>query len=64
MSTLLNDYLSRTELAAELGVCERTLIRWSERGEAPRVSMIGRRPMFRRAAINAWLASREQPVAA
>jgi len=61
MPTFLDAYISRTELAAELGLCERTLIRWADRGSAPPVTMIGRRPMFRRASVEAWLASREQP---
>ncbi len=59
---LLDDYLSRTGLAAALGVCERTVIRWCDLGEGPPVTMIGRTPMFRREAVKAWLASREQPV--
>ena len=60
MSTnILEEYLSRTELAADLGVCERTLIRWNILGEGPPVSRIGRRPMYRRAAVQAWLARRE-----
>jgi hypothetical protein len=62
MSTLLNDYVSRTELAAELGVCERTLIRWTDLGDAPPVSRIGRRPMYRRTAVKEWLARREVAV--
>jgi predicted DNA-binding transcriptional regulator AlpA len=57
---LLTDYISRTELAAELGICERTLIRWTDLGQAPPVTKLGRRPMFRRVAVAEWLARREQ----
>ena len=59
MATILEEYLTRTELAAELGVCERTLIRWHDLGEGPAVSKIGRRPLYRRAGVAAWLAARE-----
>jgi len=57
---VLNDYLSRSELAQELNICERTLIRWTAFGEAPPVKKIGRKPMYRRASVAAWLTRLEQ----
>jgi hypothetical protein len=59
MSPILDDYLTRTELAAELGICERTLCRWRDLGQGPAITTIGKRPLYRRAAVAAWLAARE-----
>jgi hypothetical protein len=56
---VLADYMSRAELAAELGICTRTLIRWQQRGEGPPITHVGQRPMYRRASVAAWLARRE-----
>jgi hypothetical protein len=58
-SRLLEDYFTRTELAAALQVCERILIRWEQRGEGPAITALSRRPLYRRATVAAWLASRE-----
>ena len=63
MNSLLDDYLTRTELAAELGVCERTVIRWCDLGDGPPMVKIGRKPLFHRPAVKTWLASREQVAA-
>lgn len=60
MSPILNDYLTRTELAAQLGVCEKTLIRWELAGSGPAITKLGKRPLYRHAAVTAWLAGREQ----
>ena len=59
MSILSSEYYTRTELAAELSLCERTLIRWQQRGEGPALTLIGRRPLYKRATVAAWLATRE-----
>jgi DNA-binding transcriptional MerR regulator len=59
---VLADYISRRELAAELGVHERTLTRWEAMGEAPPKTRVGRRPMYRRVSVAAWLARREETV--
>lgn len=56
---LLVDYMTRPELAVHLGVCERTLIRWCDRGEGPPMTKLGQRPLFRRQSVEAWLAARE-----
>jgi predicted DNA-binding transcriptional regulator AlpA len=63
MATVLSDYLNRAQLAAELGICMRTLIRWEAQGDAPPITKLGRRPYFRRAAVDQWLASRERVAA-
>lgn len=57
---LLADYLLPEELAAELGICERTLSRWdSLRIGPPRVT-IGRKVRYRRLAVQEWLLKRER----
>ena len=61
---ILQDYISRPKLAAELNICERTLIRWTDLGDAPPITKIGRRPMYRCQAVKEWLARREQGGAA
>jgi predicted DNA-binding transcriptional regulator AlpA len=61
--SILDQYLTRTQLAAELGVCERTFIRWCVLGQGPAMTKIGRKPMFHRAAVEAWLAARQQRAA-
>ena len=48
---VLCDYLTRGELAAELHRCEKTIMRWEAMGEGPPCTRVGRRPMYRRAAI-------------
>jgi hypothetical protein len=57
---LLSDYLLPNELAAELKVQPRTLARWRVLGEAPPVTMIGRKPYFAKSSVAAWLKAREQ----
>lgn len=56
MSAVLDDFFTRTALAAELGVCERTLIRWKDCGSGPPITKVGARPLYRKAAVAAWLA--------
>jgi excisionase family DNA binding protein len=58
--TVLAEYLTPDELARELGLCKRTLDRWhAGRYGPPRVT-VGRRPLYRRSAVQEWLRSREQ----
>jgi hypothetical protein len=60
MDTVLTDYLTPAELASELRVCQRTLDRWNGLGEGPPRVIVGRRILYRRSSVTAWLASREQ----
>jgi predicted DNA-binding transcriptional regulator AlpA len=60
METVLTDFLTPAELASELRVCQRTLDRWNMLGEGPPRVTVGRRVLYRRSSITAWLASREQ----
>ncbi len=64
MNPLLNEYLTVTECAAELGVDKRTLERWHRLREAPPRTKIGKRVLYRRAAVAEWLRSLEKEVEA
>ena len=52
---LLADFLEHEEAAAELKVCERTLDRWRQLGEGPPITRLGRRVLYRRSSLHAWL---------
>jgi excisionase family DNA binding protein len=55
MSTVLQDYMTPSELAAQLGVCVKTLDRWRADGAGPPVTKVGRKLLYRRASVTAWL---------
>lgn len=57
--TLLADFLTQGEAAAELRVCERTLDRWRRLDEGPPITRLGRRILYRRSSVQAWLRARE-----
>lgn len=52
---LLSDYLTPEELAAELNVCETTLWRWRRLREGPAITKVGRKVLYRRDDVSAWL---------
>ncbi|EIC20818.1 helix-turn-helix domain-containing protein [Thiorhodovibrio frisius] len=57
---LEGEYLEEDSAAAYLGVTRRTLQRWwSERIGPPR-TYIGRKPWYRRAALQKWLLDNER----
>lgn len=56
---LLADFLTQDEAAAELKVCERTLDRWRRLDEGPPITKLGRRVLYRRTSLLAWLHARE-----
>ena len=57
---VLNDYVSREELAKQLGVSERTLFRWfRDRRGLPRTK-IGHLILYRVSAVRAWLETYER----
>jgi hypothetical protein len=59
--TVLEGYLTPTQLAAQLGCCEKTLARWhAARRGPPRVTMPGRRLLYRRTAVADWLERQEK----
>jgi hypothetical protein len=58
-SSILNEYLTKAELAAQLHRSIRSLDRWALTGDGPPCIRIGRRSLYRRAAVVEWLRSLE-----
>jgi hypothetical protein len=57
---LLDDYITRTELAAELGCCTRSIARMESLADGlPSVVLAGRK-LYRKASVLDWLAKRER----
>lgn len=61
--SLTQDHLTPDQLAAELGVSLRTLMRWHALRKGPARISVGRLILYRRAAIQDWLASLEKAAA-
>jgi hypothetical protein len=59
LEPLLSDYLIEDQAATELGVCTKTLQRWRTLGEGPAITRLGRRILYRRSTVAAWIATRE-----
>ena len=59
-NTLLADYMTPTQCAAELGIDKRTLERWHRLREAPPRTKVGKRVLYRRESVAEWLRSCEQ----
>jgi hypothetical protein len=57
---LLSEFLTKEELAAELGVNPRTLDRWAVLGIGPPRTRIGRKILHRRTSVQKWIVAREQ----
>jgi excisionase family DNA binding protein len=57
---LLDGWLTRQELAAQIGVSPDTLQRWANRRHGPPYVRIGRKVLYRTAAVQDWLVSRER----
>ncbi len=58
--SVLAEYMSRNELAEELDRCARTLDRWHSLRIGPPRTVLGRRVLYRRASVDAWLRSQEE----
>lgn len=56
---VLSDYISPEQLAGQLMVTVRTLERWRRLNESPPITRLGRRVVYRRSAVEAWLKTRE-----
>jgi len=54
-----SEYLTTEELAVDLGVSLRTLLRWRDSRIGPPITMIGRRCFYRIEAVRQWALSRE-----
>ena len=60
MAALLDDFLTRDEIAAELGVSPRTIIRWQQMPDGlPYVTMGKRRILYNRQSTLDWLMRNE-----
>ena len=59
-SPLLGEWMTRAELARELCVTEDTLGRWRRQRKGPSSVKAGRRVLYRRSAVLAWIAAQEQ----
>lgn len=59
---LLRGWISRPDLARELGVCEETLRRWAVARRGPACVKAGRKVLYRRAAVFEWLDAQESNV--
>jgi predicted DNA-binding transcriptional regulator AlpA len=57
---LLADWISRDQLARELGLTADTLARWEARRQGPPCTRIGRKSLYRRAAVQDWIRAQEQ----
>jgi hypothetical protein len=60
---VLDDYLSKSDTAVQLGVTERTLDRWDRLRSGPPRTKMGQAVLYRVDALRAWLKAqeREQP---
>lgn len=57
-SDLLEDYLTREELARELGIAVRTLARYDALGKGPPRLRLGGHVLYHREQARAWLRAR------
>lgn len=57
---LLEGWLNRAELSAELGISVDTLGRWETRRVGPPCVRVGRRVLYRTDAVRDWLKSQEE----
>ena len=56
--TTKTDLMTEAELAAELGVCRRTVTRWRVTRSGPPHVRLGRAIRYRAADVERWLAAR------
>lgn len=63
-ASLLGGWLTRAQVAAEIGVSVDTLQRWETRRIGPPCVRIGRKVLYRAEAFREWLISRERGPAA
>lgn len=57
---MLSDWMTRAELAAELDLTTETLARWDARRFGPAPTRVGRKVLYRRETVRAWLLAQEQ----
>lgn len=57
---MLSEWMTRAELAVELGITTETLCRWTSRRHGPAPTRIGRRVLYRRDTVRQWILAQEQ----
>ena len=57
---LLTDWISREQLAGELGLACDTLARWEARQIGPPCTRIGRKVLYRRTSVESWINAQEK----
>ncbi len=60
---LLDDYLTKTQLAEELHRHPRTIDRWARLRAGPPETVIGRQRLYKRTSVEKWLADLEDRAA-
>jgi len=60
-TSILADYFDTAELAAELGVTPLTVVRWRLAKKGPPITYLGRRILYKKSSVKAWLAAQERP---
>lgn len=58
--TILGEYLNREEMATELNVTTRTLIRWERQPNGIPYTKLGHRTLYRRKSVLDWIDSQER----
>jgi hypothetical protein len=61
---ILKDYLSREQLAADIGKSVKTLVRWELDGRGPPVTRLGRDVLYYIPSLQKWLRQQEEQSAA
>lgn len=56
---VMSEWMTRAELARQLGVSPETLGRWGTRGIGPEFIRVGRQILYRRETARAWLYAEE-----
>lgn len=57
---VLAGFLTREELARQIGRTTRTLERWESARTGPPITRIGKTPLYNFESVRAWLAAQEQ----
>lgn len=60
-SSPIDDYISRDELARQLGKSVRTLDRWYTMRIGPPRTKVGKSVLYRKASVVKWLEQHEEP---
>jgi predicted DNA-binding transcriptional regulator AlpA len=56
---LMGEYFTEDELAQQLDVATRTLDRWDREGRGPKRTKLGRRVLYKKSTVAAWLGACE-----